>query len=183
VIERLALLAVGGALLAACSTSTVPPGASTSTSVPASVPCGIVPSPEITFMSKTEPCSISVSVGANIHLRLDSGILWSNPMSDAPAVRVTNIQRPAKGGGLQADLKTVAVGQATVSSAGGIACPPRQPCPAIARVWSLKVTVSNSRVTWQGRSRHAARESTTLWAGDATMESPWAEEVQGSESW
>lgn len=52
-------------------------------------------------------------------------------MSDSPVVQVANIQRPSSGGGLQADLKAIAVGRATVTSGGGVACAPGQPCPML----------------------------------------------------
>ena len=150
-----AFVAVMAILLAACTTSSVPPGGTSTSSAPTStstststttastsVPCGVVASPEITFTSRTEPCAIATHVGVTIHLVLDTGFLWNDPTSNSPVVQVENIQRPAQGGGLQADLKALAVGQATVTSSGGIACPPGQPCPALARVWSLHVTVT-----------------------------------------
>jgi len=151
--SRVVLAATVAGLLASCSTSSVPPGAgstttavtpsTTATTTPtASVLCGVVASPEVTFTSHTEPCAITTHLGVTIHLVLDTGFLWNDPTSDSPAVQVANIERPSAGGGLQADLKAVAVGQATVTSAGGIACPPGQPCPALARLWELHVTVT-----------------------------------------
>jgi hypothetical protein len=139
-----------GGLLASCSTSSLPPGgaSTTSTSSPTtttpttSVPCGVVASPDVVFTSHTEPCAVTTHVGITIHLVLDTGINWNDPTSDSGAVQVENIRRPSTGGGLQADLRAATVGQATVTSAGGLACPPGQPCPALARVWGLHVTVT-----------------------------------------
>jgi hypothetical protein len=98
-------------------------------------------SPDIVFTSRTEPCAVTTHVGVTIHLVLDTGFNWNDPTSDSGVVQVQNIQRPSTGGGLQADLKASALGQVTVTSAGGVACAPGQPCPALARVWGLHITV------------------------------------------
>ena len=87
---------------------------------------------------------MATHVGVTIHVSLDPGFNWSAPTSNSAVVRVENIQRPSTGGGLQADLKAVAVGQVSVTSTGGVACAPGQPCPALARLWRLDVTVTGS---------------------------------------
>jgi len=154
-LPRVLLAPIAVALLASCSSSPVPPGASptstppttSSTSVTTTTaltgpPCGVVPNADIVFTSRTEPCAITTYVGVKIHISLDRGFIWNDPTSDSQVLQVSNIQRPSSGGGLDADLLAEAVGQATLSSAGGIACLPGQPCPALARLWELRVTVT-----------------------------------------
>jgi len=72
---------MAGGLLAASSISSASPGASSTTSIPAitstmvpiaSVPCGVVASPEITFTSKTDPARSGL-VGVTIHVILIPG--------------------------------------------------------------------------------------------------------------
>ncbi|MHB8681181.1 MAG: hypothetical protein ACYDA2_03685 [Acidimicrobiales bacterium] len=152
---RAPLVATAGVLLAAgmvlssCGTSAQPPSSSSSsTSGPTSTttvltaqPCGVLPGPDLVLDSADEPCTVTTSIGVTIHLALAGGFNWGDPKTDAAVVRVEKIQRPAGGGGLQADVVAVAPGQATVMSTGGVACPPGQPCPMLARLWALHVDV------------------------------------------
>ncbi len=124
--------------IATTSTTTTP---TTSTTAPPGPPCGVVANADIVFTSRTEPCAVTTRVGVTIHLALDRGFVWNDLKSDSPAVIVTDAHRPTSGGGLNADLHVEQVGRGIVTSTGGIACPPGQPCPALARLWRLDVTV------------------------------------------
>jgi hypothetical protein len=135
--------------LASCSSSSVPPsGSPTSTSTttsptttaPSAHACGVVASPDIVLTPGTEPCALTTHVGVTVHISLDVGFNWSDPRSDSPVVQVAAIQHPA-GGGLESDLRAAAVGQATVTATGTVACGPGKPCPMLARLWSLRITV------------------------------------------
>ena len=84
---------------------------------------------------------VATHVGATIHIVLDPGFTWNTPTSDSSVVQVVNVQRQSSGR-LDADLRAVNVGQATVSSTGSILCPPGQACPALARLWAVHITVS-----------------------------------------
>jgi len=141
------------ALLTACSSSSVPPTGSPTTSPstssstsgptttgPAAPPCGVVISPDVVVTAQPEPCTVTTHVGVTIHIVLDPGFRWEIPTSDSSIVEVVNVQRQSSGR-LDADLRATGVGQATVSATGGILCPPGQPCPALARVWALHITV------------------------------------------
>ena len=147
------------ALLASCGSSPIPPGGSPTTRPPASSsttgptttttspgsPCGVAANPDVVFTSRTEPCAVTTHVGVTIHLGLDRGFIWNDLKSDSSVIEVTNVQRPTSGGGLDADLRAVAVGHAAVTTAGGAACPPGEPCPQLARLWRLDITVVESR--------------------------------------
>ena len=98
-------------------------------------------SADVVITSRTEPCAVTTHVGVIFHLVLDRGFLWGDPRSDSTLIEVTGIKRPTSGGGLDADLHAVATGHATVTSTGGVACAPDQPCPQLARLWRLDVTV------------------------------------------
>jgi len=102
----------------------------------------VVPNADIVFTSRTEPCAITTYVGVTIQISLDPGFVWNDLTSDSQIIQMSNIRRPSSGDGLTADVLAVAVGQATITSAGGIACRPGQPCPALARLWELRVTVT-----------------------------------------
>lgn len=107
----------------------------------AAPPCGVVPGPEVVITNSTQPCSVATHVGATIHIVLDAGFTWNTPTSDSSVVHVVNVQRQSSGR-LDADLRAVNVGQATVSSTGSILCPSGQACPALARLWAVHITVS-----------------------------------------
>jgi len=141
------------ALLAACGSTGVPPtgspttspSTSSSTSGPTTTgaalpPCGVVVSPEVVVTAQPEPCTVTTHVGATIHIVLDPGFRWTTPTSDSRVVGVVNVQRQSSGR-LDADLRAAGVGQATVSATGSVLCPPGQPCPALARLWALHITV------------------------------------------
>ena len=140
-------------LLAACGSSGVPPGASPTTtpgtSQPSTIPtttgpvalrCGVVARPDIVITDSTQPCSVSTHVGATFHIVLDPGFNWGAPSSDSSAVEVGNVQRQSSGR-LDADVHALRIGRATVSAAGSVLCAPGQPCPALARLWALHITV------------------------------------------
>jgi hypothetical protein len=138
-------------LLASCGSSDVPPFGSTTTSHstngptttgPASQPCGVVAGPGVVVTRRPEPCTVSTRVGATVHIVLDPGFRWDNPKSDSNAVEVVNINRQTSGR-LDADLRTERVGEATVSAVGAVLCPPGQPCPALARLWEVHVSVGS----------------------------------------
>jgi len=141
------------ALLTACGSSRVPPrsGPTTSPSTsnaasgptttgPAAPPCGVVVSPEVVVTAQPEPCTATTHVAATIHIVLDPGFRWDTPTSDSSIVAVVNVVRQSSGR-LDADLRAAGVGQATVSAAGSVLCPPGQPCPALVRLWTLHITV------------------------------------------
>jgi len=138
-------------LLAACGSSGIPPKGSPTTSPstssstsgptttgPAAPPCGVVVSPDV--MITAQPCTVATHVGVTIHIVLDPGFRWDTPTSDSTIIEVVNVQRQSSGR-LDADLRAAGVGQATVSATGLALCPPGQPCPALARLWALHVTV------------------------------------------
>lgn len=143
------------ALLTACGSSGVPPSGSPTTSPsttspstsgptttgPAIPPCGVVASPDVVITAQPEPCTVSTQVGATVHIVLDPGFHWETPKSDSSIAEVVNVERQSSGR-LDADLRAVSVGQATVSATGSVLCPPGQPCPALARLWSLHITVT-----------------------------------------
>ncbi len=144
------------ALLAACDSSGVPPTGSPTTSPstssassgptttgPAVPPCGVVISPDVAITAQPEPCTVTTHVGATIHIVLDPGFRWDTPSSDSSIVEVVNVERQSTGR-LDADLRAVGVGQATVSATGGVLCLPGQPCPALVRIWALHITVSST---------------------------------------
>jgi hypothetical protein len=149
---------LAAAVLAGCTTSAAPPPptastaptpsptttsvtAATTTTTRSPAPagaCGVVPAPGITIAAETGTCQVTAPVGATVRVELDTGFDWGDPVSDAASVRVEDVQRPA-GGGLDAVLAVVATGAATVSATGTVACAPDQACPALARLWSLRV--------------------------------------------
>lgn len=150
---RRAAVAVASLLLAGCSSSAVPPagtgpsssttGPTTSTTVAAgaAIPCGVVPNAGAVLTSGSEPCALTTRVGVTLHLSLDRGFVWDDPRPESGVVAVRDVARPTAAGGLDADLVALSAGQTTVVSTGGIACAPGQPCPALARMWGLHVTV------------------------------------------
>ena len=146
-------------LTASCSTTAVAPhgntapsttgvtspatGSTTTTSGTGSVadPCGVVTGPDVVITSES-PCQVSTRVGITIHIILDPGFGWETPVSNSNVIEVADVVR-ATSGRLEADLIAAQSGRATVSSAGGVICPPRQACPALARLWRLQVTVGS----------------------------------------
>ena len=79
--------------------------------------------------------------GGNLSGRFSSkGSFFLDFISDSSAIEVTDVVRTSSGK-LGADLVAAQLGRATVSSAGGVICPPGQACPALARLWRLEVTV------------------------------------------
>ena len=146
-LRRLAVAAALTTAAAGCG-SARPSGGGTTTSSPAgststtrvSPRCGVATGPGVVVTSGPEPCTVTAQVGATIHVVLDPGFRWDDPRSDTGAVVVTAIRRPASGG-LTAELHAAAVGRATVTATGALACAPGQPCPALARQWSAQVTV------------------------------------------
>jgi hypothetical protein len=141
------------ALLAACGSSAVPPMGSTTTAGPTTTaqgvpPCGVVESAQVVVTPGQELCVATTHVGATIRIVLDPGFHWDDPRSDSDAIQVGSIQRPP-GGALEADLHAVAVGQATVTTVGTVTCAPGQPCPALARLWKLHITVTQSSSSLQ----------------------------------
>jgi hypothetical protein len=85
-------------------------------------------------------CAVTAVLGVSFAIVLDPGFNWQDPTSDSAAVTVSAITRHPSGR-LDATLTTEQVGRAAVSATGGILCPPGQPCPALARLWRLQVTV------------------------------------------
>ena len=142
-------------LLAACGSSGVPPTGSPTTSPsttspstsappttkPAAPRCGVVLSPDVVVTAQPEPCTVATHVGATIHIVLDPGFRWDTPKSDSGVAEVANVQRQSSGR-LDADLRATGVGRATVSATGSLLCAPGQPCPALARLWALHITVA-----------------------------------------
>jgi len=113
----------------------------TSTTVTAAHACGVVPGAGFTITSSPEPCALRTRVGVTVHVALPSGFTWGDPHSDGGAVVVEGVARPPAGG-LTAALVAVAVGRATVRATGTVACAPGQPCPQLARLWQVQVTVA-----------------------------------------
>ena len=140
------------ALLAACANPPVPPSGNPSTSSstnsaatttePAAPPCGVVTNPDVVITSRIGPCAATAHVGSTVHIVLDPGFHWDDPKSDSDVVQVAGVQRRSSGG-LTADLYATAIGQATLTAVGTLACAPGQPCPALARLWSLRLTITH----------------------------------------
>ena len=154
------------ALLAACGSSAVPPMGSTTTAGPTTTaqgvpPCGVVASAQVVVTPGPEPCMATTHVGATIRIVLDPGFHWDDPRSNSDAIQVGSIQRPP-GGALEADLHAVAVGQATVTTVGTVACAPGQPCPALARLWKLHITVTQKLVFASDDHRDASGQRSPL---------------------
>lgn len=165
------------ALMTACGSTGVPPtgspptttspGSSTTTG-PAAPPCGVVASPDVVITAQPEPCRVTTHVGATIHIVLDRGFRWDTPTSDSSAVGVVNVERRSSGR-LDADLRAQSVGQATVSATGSVLCPPGRPCPALARLWSLHVTVGASSPSTITVTAVDSGRSYTLHEGDGLV--------------
>jgi hypothetical protein len=153
----LVMAAVGGALVAGCSTpsrssasgssvTTVAVHAPTTVAVHApttpssGVVCGIVPGPDVT-VTNSGGCAVRATLGADIEVELGSSMRWSNPSSDSAAVTVVSTDKPAAGG-LDATLRASALGQATVSADGVAVCNPGEACPALAELWRVMITVT-----------------------------------------
>jgi hypothetical protein len=100
----------------------------------------VAASPDVVITDSTQPCSVSTHVGVTIYVVLDPGFNWGTLSSDSSAVEVVNVQRHSSGR-LDADLRALRIGLATVSATGSLLCPPGQPCPALARLWALHITV------------------------------------------
>jgi len=122
------------------STSAATSTATSTTVTPANA-CGVLPGAGVTITSSTGPCALTTSVGDVVRVALDAGFTWGDPRSDSTAVVVRDVVRPP-GGGLSATLSAAAVGRATVSSAGTVACAPGHACPQLARLWQVEVTVT-----------------------------------------
>lgn len=124
------------------TTTTVIAGQTTlpTTTGPAEAACGVVANTEVVVTDSNGPCRVSTHVGVIIAVGLDPGFDWDAPHSDSSAVEVTAVVRQPSGG-LHANLVAARVGQATVSASGAVLCQPEQPCPALARLWQLHVSV------------------------------------------
>ncbi len=150
-------LAVVGvmALTASCSTTSVAPHDSTTPSTTGGIPtttasttttgagsvadaCGVVANPDVIISQ--DPCQVSTRVGITVHIILDPGFDWETPVSNSNSIEVGDVVKSSSGG-LDADLIATQSGRATVSATGSVICPPRQACPALARLWRLQVTV------------------------------------------
>ncbi len=125
------------------ATPSVPSAPSTSTTAgpPSSDSCGIVPTPGVVVHGTVGRCSVTATLGVTFRIVLSPGFTWQDPVSDSPAVTVTDVVRQVSGQ-LEASLTARRSGTATVSSAGAVQCPPGQPCPAPARLWRLLVAVT-----------------------------------------
>ena len=145
--------AVMAALVASCTSSDVVPTNSRTTSPPTSgrttgpttteafaLQCGVVASSDAVVTSRPAPCGVSTHAGSTIHIILAPGFRWNTPKSDSSAVEVVDVERHSSGM-LDVDLFAARVGQATVSTAGAVLCLTGQPCPALARLWEVHVTV------------------------------------------
>ena len=148
---RIPAALAAAALVAGCGSSSEPPAGSTGPSGPTTTtatapPCGVVGTSGVVVTPGQESCTVTAHPGATIHVVLDRGFRWDDPKSDSGAVVVGGIVRPP-GGGLAADLRAVAVGRATVTSVGAVACPTGQPCPALARLWSVHVIVAGATIS------------------------------------
>jgi hypothetical protein len=122
------------------STTSAPP-TPTSTAIVADG-CGVVPAPQVVITTDSVPCHVSTHVGVAIHVVLDPGFDWATPASDSGAVDVARVVRQPTGR-LDADLVAVRAGQATVSATGSVLCPAGRACPALARLWQIRVTVAS----------------------------------------
>jgi hypothetical protein len=145
---RPALLVAAAAVLAACGSATT--GSTTSTTSgttpgtgrtpPGATTCGVVASPSVVVTQEVGTCTAQVQSGVTIRLALDRGFAWNDPTSDSSAVQVTGVVRPPAGG-LDATLRAVTTGRATITSSGGVRCAPGGACTALARLWTLVVVV------------------------------------------
>ena len=141
-------LALAAVLTAGAACASPPPARSgpgsappTSTTVAPVNACSVVPGSGVTIASPAEPCALRTRVGATVRIALAAGFTWGDPHSDSAAVVVRDVARPP-GGGLTAALYAAAVGRATVSATGTVACAPGRACPQLARLWLAQVTVA-----------------------------------------
>jgi hypothetical protein len=102
--------------------------------------CGTGAGAAPTITSSPEPCVVTMKVGAVMGITLDHGFTWSDPRASSRAVTVAGIARSAPGG-LSATVSAIVAGTATLSSVGTIVCPAGVACPALARLWSMRVIV------------------------------------------
>lgn len=105
-----------------------------------SPPCGVVASPGVIITAGPEPCRVATHVGATIHIVLNPGFNWDTPRSNSSVVEVVNVKRHASGR-LDANVHASRIGNATVSAVGSVLCRPGKACPALARLWSMHITV------------------------------------------
>ncbi len=127
--------------------STTAPTASSTTIVvaPTTTPpgslCDVEANPDIVFTPGTGLCAVTTHLGVTIHVDLAAGYNWSDPVSTAAVIEIAGIERPS-GGGLDAALYALRVGQAVVTATGTVACAPGVACPALALLWRLNVDVT-----------------------------------------
>lgn len=114
--------------------------------VRAVAPCGTGAGGALIITSSPEPCVVNLKIGAVMGITLDRGFNWSDPRASSTAVTVAGIAKSAKGG-LTATVSANRVGTATLTSVGTIVCPAGVACPALARLWSMRVDVVTSLTT------------------------------------
>lgn len=106
--------------------------------------CSVVPASGVHVSRPGSPCVVTVAVGEQFHVSLDAGWRWSNPLVSTGVVRLGKVTR-GPNGGLQTTVVALRLGRSTIAATGTIICKPGIACPALARLWSLRVVVSNTR--------------------------------------
>src|SRR5271169_689048 len=85
------------------------------------------------------PCRAVAPAGTSVRLNLNSHFRWSAPTSSSGAVTVTSTR--VAPGGMLGTLHAAHAGTATLHAVGVMVCPAGQACPALALLWTLRVTV------------------------------------------
>ena len=128
------------------ATSLSTSAATTTTSMPASLVCNIVPSASVRIDSRSYPCVVTTHVGASFSIRFNAGQRWSDPRISPPSLLVTKISLSSDGP-TTVTLRAISVGTSTVTSTGRPICAKGVACPMYVILWNLDVIVSAHRTS------------------------------------
>lgn len=103
--------------------------------------CGVTAGPSVRALSQNQPCVIAVTVGAKVGIALAKNYRWGHLHADGSGhVSISGLVARSTGG-LNAIVNTTSPGAVVVSASGVMVCPAGTPCPALARLWSLRIVV------------------------------------------
>lgn len=102
--------------------------------------CGLVHAGATRVLSSSAPCLVATLLGASFQATLPSGFRWSAVRSSTDALRVREPGPRAATGG-RVSVVARLLGRATLTSTGTMVCAVGVACPALARLWSLRVLV------------------------------------------
>ena len=105
--------------------------------------CGVRASATLRIIMQPEPCTLVVTLSSSFTIDLDPGFRWATPHSSSTSLKVTRVTR-SSAQRVSATVTARALGRATLTSEGAIICPAGQACPALARLWVVKVVVVRS---------------------------------------